>query len=347
MTVKIIEPGPKVDLSPDLDWRNALNVEVARPRGGYDDEPPDACFTFEYAMENKLDGIRKTWALGLTKNWLVGRNRHDKTKGVEKSSKKPFVSTCEGVPWLTGLRRPALAGTMLDGELVVDEREHGVVGATMVGHLESADPDKLKYVAFDILFCRGIDVRGKSWDERRHLLEEIVAMLAHPKIECSKVFPADRGIAKGWFEAGAEGVVLKPCSTPYLPGRGSKWWKYKASKTTDGFVVGVSEASDGGSPKNGVKPRKNGKASRFKMALMRDGKPVEIGWCGDLPEDAVEEGFKNPSKFFGRVIEMKMSGWDGRFGGWLRFVRWREDKQPRDCDWESQVGGLKVQEAEA
>lgn len=340
------ELGPKVELPVDEDWRNRMQIEVARPRGGYDDQPREECFTGAWVMESKFDGIRKTAQFGESKCWLVSRNRHGKTKGVEHSRALGFVGSSELVPWLTTGLRGRHAGTMLDGELAVDEQAHKVVGATMVGHLEVADPDKLKYVAFDVLFFRGRDVRQHPWQKRRAILEQVIKEMGSPKVEASKLYMADKILAQAWFEAGAEGAILKPRDTAYLPGRASRWWKYKAAKTVDVFVNGVSEATSGGSPKNGVKPKPNGKASRFKVGLMRDGKPVDVGWCGDLPPEAIERGLQHLPEFYGRVIEMKTSGWDGRWFGWGRFKDWRADKTPGDCDWESQVGGLKVQAAE-
>lgn len=338
---------PTIVEDTDLDWRNVFNIEVARPRGGYDDQPPSTCFTGDWIMENKLDGERKTLQFGVYKSWLVSRNRHDKTKGVAASSAKPFVATCEDVPWLTkDVRRLDLAGTMLDGELSVDTRVHKVVGATMVGHLAVAAPEKLKFMAFDILFFRGWDVRGLPWEERRKFLLRVVKELDHDKIEATKVWPADKEQAMAWFEAGAEGVVLKPRSTPYVKNRGSKWWKFKASITTDAFVMSMTEAKSGGSPKNGIKPMLNGKLATLFVGMMRDGEAVRVAAVNHLPEDVQALGVDRGKTLVGRVVEFKASGFDGRWFGWARFERFRDDKGPKDCDWYEQTGKMKVQTAE-
>ena len=310
-------------LDADLDWRNDLNggFELAKCRGGYDAKPPESVFRSEdWVMELKLDGIRKTVQFGRTKNWLVSRSKHNKLKGVAVSNVERFVSSCTEVPWLSGMIQETLAGTMLDGELVVDTSEHQVVGATMVGHLASAEPDKLKYVAFDVLFWKGVDVRGLSWEMRRTHLLEVVAALAHPKIEASKPVLVSKKLAEKWFAEGAEGVILKDRRTKYLPRVQANWWKYKAETPVDGVVIDVSEGTAGGSPTKGIKAKPTGKACRFKVALWKDGKLTEVGWVGNLPVDVQADGLSDfKTKYYGRVVEFTASGWDGRWFGFCRF----------------------------
>lgn len=328
----------------DDDLRNALDIELAKPRGGYDDKPPDACFSGGWIQELKLDGYRKTLQFGETKNWLASRSRHNKMKGVAVSKKTPFISSCTEVPWLSGLIRKELAGTVLDGELVVDTSEHAVVGATMVGHLAVESPEKLKYSVFDVLFCKGEDLRAWPLMSRRDLLTKIVTGLGVPKIQMVQGMPASRLDAERLFAEGAEGVVLKSLSSKYLPRHGCGWWKWKAEISVDAVIIGVSEAKAGGSPKNGIKPKPTGKASMFKVAMFKDGKLTPVGWAGALPEAVAESGLSEfKEKFLGRVIEFTASGFDGRWFGFGRFRQFRDDKTGPECLWDEQVGGLKVQ----
>lgn len=335
-----------MSLEPDADWRNALNVEVAKPRGGYEDKPPDSCFGPEWVQEPKLDGIRKTFQLGLTKNWLVSRSRHDKLKGVAVASKRPFIASSEDVPWLTGLRIRGAASTMLDGELVADTRESSVGGATFVGHLESAEPDKLKYVAFDVLFLRGQDMRQLPLALRRQALERLVAdEIKHPKVEVIPQFPASRALGERWFAAGMEGAILKSVNSQYLPRHGCGWWKWKAETPCDAFVIGFSEAKSGGSPKAGIKPQPNGKIAVLFVAMMKEGKPEKVAHVMHLPEEiAAGVGIKGASSLIGKVVEFTASGFDGRWWGWARFKQFRDDKRPADCVFEEQAGRLKVEQ---
>lgn len=323
----------------DLDARNAMNIEVARPKGGYEEDLPDGLFDqVGWVCEPKLDGERKTLQFGKTKNWLVSRNRRDKLKGVNAAGE--FCTSSESVPWLTKkLVQADLAGTIIDGELVVGAGE--VDSSTMVAHFIAESPNKLKFVMFDVLFVCGKDVRGASLEKRRELLTKLVKELDCDKIELIQQFPLDRVKVRACFDEGMEGVVLKNLNAPYLPRVASGWLKWKADKTVDAVIVDVSEAKSGGSPKNGVKPKPNGKAARFKMALVRDGKMIDVGWMSNLDESDQQDGLKRfASGYMGKVAEITVSGWDGRWFRWMRFKCWRTDKSANDCRWADQIGGV-------
>src|SRR5687768_17888824 len=76
------------------------------------------------------------------------------------------------------------------------------------------------FVAFDLLFWRN-DIRGKPQAERRELLEKVLGK-AKPPLYFTPV-TRERSIALDWltrFEgAGLDGVIAKPESSPYLPGK--------------------------------------------------------------------------------------------------------------------------------
>ncbi|MCZ7658620.1 MAG: cisplatin damage response ATP-dependent DNA ligase [Xanthobacteraceae bacterium] len=100
--------------------------------------------------------------------------------------------------------------------------------------------------AYDLLVEGAEDLRARPFTARRARLEALVARLAEPRVDVSRLVPfatweelaaarADPEAAGAGVDAEAvEGVMLKGRETPYLPGRPKgPWWKWKR----DPFVV--------------------------------------------------------------------------------------------------------------
>ncbi len=94
--------------------------------------------------------------------------------------------------------------------------------------------------AYDLLAADGEDLRETPFAERRARLEAFVAGLDHARIDVSPLVPfaswadlaaarADPAAVGAGLDADAiEGVMLKRCSSLYLPGRPKgPWWKWK------------------------------------------------------------------------------------------------------------------------
>jgi DNA ligase 1 len=99
---------------------------------------------------------------------------------------------------------------------------------------------------YDLLVDGDEDLREKPFAERRSRLEALVKRLADPRISLSptirfadwealKVARADPAGAGAGADADAvEGVMIKRCDSPYVPGRPKGlWWKWKR----DPFIV--------------------------------------------------------------------------------------------------------------
>jgi ATP-dependent DNA ligase len=95
------------------------------------------------------------------------------------------------------------------------------------------------YVAFDLLCLGDDDLTGRSFAERRALLESALADAAPPVF----VTPAtdDSVLARSWFSvfegAGLDGVVAKPLALPYRPNE-RIMFKIKHQRTADCVVAG-------------------------------------------------------------------------------------------------------------
>jgi len=198
------------------------------------------------------------------------------------------------------------------------------------------------FTAWSCLFYKGVDIRGELSDiDNWKLAGEIVTALDHNKMVAIGRIPATKDNLAELFHRGYEGAIAKydkglyPTSARTHP----TWWKLKGDdkRTVDGFVVGVTEASEGGSGVEGRKPIKNGLAASFAVAMYRNGIVLEVGKMGNLPADAVLAGWKNFDLYKGRVAEMQVSGWNGKEFRFPRFKRWRPDKSDISCLFHEQV----------
>lgn len=316
----------------DKDIRNVLDIELARCKGGYTDELPAKVFMGGWTLQLKLDGIRISMQLGKTRNWLVSRNREDKLKGVAVAG---AYCVKDGIEPFASLIHKDLEGTMLDGELVWPGH-----GAPEVLSLAArSDPKNLKYVVFDVLFYKGQDIREKPYAERLVFLKRAVQDLDHQQIEGIKCLSATQKSLDGLWASGEEGGVFAELKAPYKAS--CSRYKAKAQVTVDGFIMAVSQAKTGGSPKNGVKPQPNGKAAMFLMGMYdAAGKAREVGWCKITDADVAEDGYSEfDTRYKSKVIRMTASGWDGERFRWLRWAGFHEDKSdPKACLLMEQIG---------
>jgi len=137
-------------------------------------------------------------------------------------------------------------GCVLDGEIVVvgangldfdalQQRLHPA--ASRVANLAKTTP--AAFVAFDLLVAGGRSTMALPQSERRVRLERLLGSVA-PPVHLTPV-TRDRSVAQDWlrrFEgAGLDGVIAKPDSLPYQPGKRAMY-KVKHSRTADCVVAG-------------------------------------------------------------------------------------------------------------
>ena len=114
---------------------------------------------------------------------------------------------------------------IIDGEIVVLDDK----GVSNIGLLRSAmrlQPERMIFVAFDLLHLDGEDLRFKPLIERRARLQEIIP--DDGAIQLSQHLEGDG--AAFFAEAdrlGLEGIVSKRASAPYRSGRTETWLKIK------------------------------------------------------------------------------------------------------------------------
>ena len=238
--------------------------------------------------------------------------------------------------------------------------------ASRVAKLAKETPSA--FVAFDLLAVHGKDIRATPQRERRALLEKLFAGVRAPVYLTPMT--EDRTTAAQWLDefegAGLDGVMVKPADAQYQPGKRAMI-KVKHARTADCVVAGFRWHKSGrdsiGSLLLGLYDENGrlqhvGVTASFTMAMRKE----LVHELAPLRENALEnhpwkewaehqdEWARMPgaqSRWSAgkdlsweplrieRVVEVKYDHMQGnrfRHGG--TFLRWRPDKQPKDCTYE-------------
>jgi ATP-dependent DNA ligase len=239
--------------------------------------------------------------------------------------------------------------------------------ASRVAKLAKETP--ASFVAFDLLASEGQSRMAAPQSERRALLEQTLVGISPPVYLTPMT--RDRGTATQWlgqFEgAGLDGVVAKPADSPYQPGKRAMI-KVKHARTAECVVAGFRWHKSGkdavGSLLLGLYNDRGalqhvGVTSSFTMAtrkqLVEELAPLRKNALADHPwrewaqADASEVNRMPGAQsrwsagkdlsweplLIERVCEVKYDHLQGdRFRHAATFLRWRPDKQPRDCRYD-------------
>ncbi|WP_246310059.1 ATP-dependent DNA ligase [Paenibacillus alginolyticus] len=137
---------------------------------------------------------------------------------------------------------PIPKGTILDGEIVVlDAHGKADFEACHAGFRSSKKRKPVVYMAFDILYHRGVDVTRLSLETRKQLLEETLLETDYYRI----VRPI-KGSAKDFFnivcQHGLEGIVIKKKDSKYDNGvRSWSWQKVINYQRAEVYITGYSK----------------------------------------------------------------------------------------------------------
>jgi ATP-dependent DNA ligase len=224
------------------------------------------------------------------------------------------------------------------------------------------------FVAFDLLALDGRDLREEPQAERRALLERALRGV-DPPIYLTPV-TRDPTVASDWlarFEgAGLDGVIAKPAEGTYQPGKRAMI-KIKHVRTADCVVAGFRWHKTGrdrvgslllGLYDDHARLQHVGVTSSFTMerrkALVAELAPLRERALDDHPWREWAKSADELARIPGaqsrwsagkdlsweplrveRVCEVKYDHMQGdRFRHAATFLRWRPDKQPRDCRYD-------------
>jgi ATP-dependent DNA ligase len=268
-----------------------------------------------------------------------------------------------------GLRANLPPRCVLDGEIILVTNGRLDFEALQLRLHPAASRIKLlaqqtptDFVAWDLLALDGEDLREVPQQRRRERLEQALAH-AKPPVH---VTPAtrDRAIAQDWFTrfegAGLDGVVAKPLDGIYLPDKramvkvkhqrtaecivaGFRWFKDSPGTKVGSLVLALFDESGQLVPVGvcGAFTRLRRAELVQELAPYRDGAKDEHPWKQWMDADWGGRAASrwNPDKELrweplklGLVAEVSYDHLQGRrFRHAAHFLRWRQDKQPRDC----------------
>jgi ATP-dependent DNA ligase len=263
------------------------------------------------------------------------------------------------------LRRLGPDVFVLDGEIVVPiegvlsfddllQRIHPA--ASRVRRLAAETPATL--LAFDLLVdAEGASLVGRPLSDRRPALERFFARLAGSAGLSLSPATRDRALAERWMHdlgaAGLDGIMAKRLDEPYRSGERSAMQKVKRLRTADCVVGGFRYA------------HKGGEIGSLLLGLYdEEGRLDHVGFSSSFTREEraalrpVLEPLVEPPGFTGSapggpsrwanerstewqplrpvlVAEVRYDHFSGdRFRHGTKFVRWRPDKEPRQCTFE-------------
>jgi ATP-dependent DNA ligase len=202
-----------------------------------------------------------------------------------------------------------------------------------------AEQTPTRFVAFDLLARDDEKLLELPQSERRDLLEQVID---EPLDLCPATTDPDE--AEPWLQD-SEGVIAKRQDAPYKPGERVGMVKVKRVRTIDAVVIGWRPGKE------------EGTVGSLILALYDDGELRPVGHTSGLsakqkrelpatlaPYETGERGRGDPSRWDSDrelewislrpelVVEVTFDHTSNdRIRHGTKIVRWRDDKDPRDC----------------
>ena len=177
-----------------------------------------------WIYELKYDGYRLELAVAGAEARLYTRSGLDWTQKFAAVARDAGALECRSA--------------LIDGEAVVLDAKGVSQFPALVAALEHRRSDAILFMAFDLISLDGADLRKRPLAERQRALRKVVAggsahirLAEHIAGEGRRVF--ERAVA-----GGAEGVIAKDRSAPYVSTRSRAWVKIKGYPRTDVVIFG-------------------------------------------------------------------------------------------------------------
>lgn len=187
---------------------------------------PDLPIGDEWRYQIKWDGVRTLARL-------------DGQGGVELFSKRIEPRNIL-FPEVVELLQPLRIGAcVLDGEIAYFDGKRPNFQRVHVGVNKQKYDESLIFVAFDLLYENGEDIRHLPFIQRYNKLKKLIPE-QKPRLLVSDIFDEGQALWDWLYEREWEGIISKHINSPYVEGKGHAYW-YKKRKelrlTVD--VVGV------------------------------------------------------------------------------------------------------------
>jgi bifunctional non-homologous end joining protein LigD len=179
-----------------------------------------------YRMQARIDG---------------GRTQLFTRKALDWTSR--FRSIAEALGQL------GVGSALIDGEVVVEDATGISSFNYLQADLKAGRQDRLRYFAFDLLYCDGFDLTKATLLDRKDVLQRLLAGLAQSSaIRFSEHLETDGPtMLAHTCRFGLEGIISKRKDLPYRPGRGEHWLKAKCLQSQEFVILGyvASTAASG------------------------------------------------------------------------------------------------------
>jgi bifunctional non-homologous end joining protein LigD len=175
----------------------------------------------EWLHETKLDGYRAQLHVHAGRVAIYSRQGHNWTD--------QFAVIAQAAKHLKARE------VIIDGEAVVPGKR-GLPDFQALRRALSKRSSALIYVAFDLIYLEGFDVRDAPLIERKRALERLLAATPDVFVYLGYLDAGGRTVYQRACAFGLEGVVSKRKTAPYKSGRQETWIKVKCTKS-DSFPI--------------------------------------------------------------------------------------------------------------
>ena len=181
--------------------------------------PPDG---EGWVYEIKADGYRAQLHL-----------RPDETKVYSRTG---LDWTDEFAPIAAAAGRLKAKSAVIDGEAVVYGSNGLPDFQQLRRELGKRDSVRLHFLAFDLLYLDGYDLRATPFTERKELLKDVLSRAGDPFVFVEHIEADGAQIFANACRMGLEGLIAKRADAPYRSGRQKSWVKLKCKKS-DTFPI--------------------------------------------------------------------------------------------------------------
>ncbi len=313
-------------------------------------------FCLAYALDKELSGLGSVVDWQAEYKWDGIRGQFIKRKGEVFIWSRGEELVTEQFPELEESMLYFQEEFVMDGEILVVRENEVQNFSGLQKRLNRKNVSKklreeypVVVIVYDLLELQSQDLRGKSLEERRGLLEKLIEGNPGKRFSLSEKLTATTwndvaALREKSRENNSEGLMLKHLHSPYHTGRKrGDWWKWKVEPLTIDAVLIYAQKGSG---------RRSGYYTDYTFAVKEGEKLVTIAKAySGLTDKEIQEVSrfvtKNAIEKFGPVRTVKPElvfeiafegiGFSSRHksGVALRFpriLRWRKDKTVADID---------------
>jgi bifunctional non-homologous end joining protein LigD len=178
-----------------------------------------------WLFELKLDGYRILSFVRDGKTSLITRRVNDWT------DRFPTIAAA--------IEKLDIDSAILDGEIVALDRDGASDFQALQNMIRREHGSRLVYFVFDLLYCRGFDLRRVRLADRKQLLSRLLSRQGRFDSIRYADHIAEQGdqVFTSACVHALEGIIAKRAESPYQEGRSTDWVKIKCLKRQE-FVIG-------------------------------------------------------------------------------------------------------------